>query len=88
MLSGLDPARPLVDRFGTRSFKLTRDDAHTVQVVHTNAGMLGEEAQIGHADFCINGGRVQPSCKGHRLRKSLLRALGTFNALGRTIDHS
>lgn len=67
---GLDPARPLLDKYGRASLKLTRDDAHIVHVVHTNAGMLGEEAQVGHADFCINGGRVQPSCKGHRLRKS------------------
>ena len=68
-MAGLDPARPLLDRYGTRSFKLTRDDAHTVQVIHTNAGMLGEEPQIGHADFCVNGGRVQPSCRGTRLRE-------------------
>ncbi|GLH00080.1 Phospholipase A1 [Gryllus bimaculatus] len=67
---GLDPARPLVDRFGSTSFRLTRDDAQVVQVIHTNAGALGEEAQVGHVDFCVNGGGVQPSCKGHRLRRA------------------
>nr|CAD7266426.1 unnamed protein product [Timema shepardi] len=65
---GLDPARPLVDRYGSAGFRLTRDDAHVVQVIHTNAGALGEEAQVGHVDFCVNGGMNQPGCKGHRLR--------------------
>ncbi|XP_060527600.1 pancreatic lipase-related protein 2 [Cylas formicarius] len=62
---GLDPARPLVDRFGDSYFRLTRDDAHHVQVIHTNAGLLGEKNQIGHVDFCVNGGMVQPGCKGN-----------------------
>ncbi|XP_049790166.1 phospholipase A1-like [Schistocerca nitens] len=67
---GLDPARPLLDRFGDAAFRLTRDDARVVQVVHTNAGALGEAAQTGHLDFCINGGAEQPGCKGHRLRRA------------------
>ncbi|XP_026477668.1 phospholipase A1-like [Ctenocephalides felis] len=67
---GLDPAKPLVDRFGSRKFRLTREDAHIVQVIHTNAGFLGEEAQVGHLDFCVNGGRIQPYCKGHPIRRS------------------
>ncbi|KOB64242.1 putative Ves G 1 allergen, partial [Operophtera brumata] len=48
----LDPARPLVTDFGSRQFRLGRDDAHVVQVIHTNAGFLGETGLIGHADFC------------------------------------
>ncbi|XP_025195372.1 lipase member H-like isoform X2 [Melanaphis sacchari] len=59
---GLDPARPLVDRYGSAEFRLTRDDATVVQVIHTNAGFLGETPQVGHVDFCVNGGRLQPSC--------------------------
>ncbi|KAE9537389.1 hypothetical protein AGLY_006412 [Aphis glycines] len=59
---GLDPARPLVDRYGSAEFRLTRDDATMVQVIHTNAGFLGEAPQVGHVDFCVNGGRLQPSC--------------------------
>lgn len=61
-VAGLDPARPLVDRYGSAEFRLTRDDATTVQVIHTNAGFLGEAPQVGHVDFCVNGGRLQPSC--------------------------
>ncbi|KAF4517959.1 hypothetical protein B566_EDAN005326 [Ephemera danica] len=38
------------------------DDASHVQVIHTNAGFLGAEAPMGHVDFCVNGGRQQPSC--------------------------
>ncbi|XP_049823576.1 phospholipase A1 [Aethina tumida] len=65
---GLDPARPLIDRYASKYFKLTKDDAHQVQIIHTNAGFLGEVNQVGHVDFCVNGGRNQPGCKGHRLR--------------------
>ncbi|KAJ8937906.1 hypothetical protein NQ318_009858 [Aromia moschata] len=64
---GLDPARPLIDRYANRNFKLTRDDAHQVQIIHTNAGFLGDVNQIGHIDFCVNGGRLQPNCNGNRL---------------------
>ncbi|XP_061379826.1 lipase member H-A-like [Danaus plexippus] len=65
---GLDPARPLVAEYGSRLFRLGREDAYVVQVVHTNAGFLGESGLIGHADFCVNGGRLQPGCKGHLMR--------------------
>ncbi|XP_045475070.1 lipase member H-A [Harmonia axyridis] len=67
---GLDPARPLIDRYADNVWMLTRDDAHQVLVIHTNAGFLGEVNQIGHVDFCVNGGRMQPGCKGHRLRRA------------------
>ncbi|XP_059046457.1 lipase member H-A [Achroia grisella] len=67
---GLDPARPLINEYGSSLFRLGRDDAHVVQVLHTNAGFLGESGQVGHADFCFNGGRLQPGCKGHLMRIS------------------
>lgn len=66
-LLGLDPARPLIDRFASKYFRLTKDDAHQVQIIHTNAGFLGEVNQVGHVDFCVNGGIMQPGCKGNRL---------------------
>ncbi|KAH9628711.1 hypothetical protein HF086_003665 [Spodoptera exigua] len=56
----LDPGRPLVSAYGSRQFRLGRDDAYVVHVLHTNAGFLGEDGQVGHADFCINGGRNSP----------------------------
>ncbi|KAK9738376.1 Lipase [Popillia japonica] len=67
---GLDPARPLISRFATREFRLTTEDAHQVEVFHTNAGILGEVNRIGHVDFCINGGTNQPGCKGHKLKRA------------------
>lgn len=66
----MDPARPLVSMFGSRQFRLTSEDAYHVQIIHTNAGFLGEANLIGHVDFCVNGGRNQPGCKGHKLSKS------------------
>ncbi|CAI6346432.1 unnamed protein product [Macrosiphum euphorbiae] len=59
---GLDPAKPLVDLFTMDEFRLTRDDADFVEVIHTNSGVYGEYPQIGHVDFCVNGGRMQPIC--------------------------
>ncbi|PSN33800.1 hypothetical protein C0J52_19495 [Blattella germanica] len=67
---GLDPARPLIDQYASHVFRLTRDDAHSVQVIHTNAGFLGVEAPAGHIDFCVNNGQFQPGCQGHRLRQA------------------
>lgn len=65
---GLDPARPLVSQYGSSEFRLSPEDAHQVQIIHTNSGFLGETNQVGHVDFCVNGGRNQPGCKGHKLR--------------------
>lgn len=67
---GLDPARPLIEGTASKSYRLTRDDAKHVQIIHTNAGSLGQESLSGTVDFCVNGGRVQPYCKGHKLRKN------------------
>ncbi|XP_057660826.1 phospholipase A1-like [Diorhabda carinulata] len=67
---GLDPARPLIDRYANKLFKLSTEDANHVQVIHTNAGFLGEVNQVGHVDFCVNGGRFQPSCYGTRLQRA------------------
>jgi Lipase len=60
---GLDPARPLIEQHADRHFRLTRDDARVVQVIHTNAGFLGQQSMSGTVDFCINGGAEQPYCK-------------------------
>lgn len=58
---GLDPARPLV-RPGYVN-RLDSGDADFVQVIHTNAGYYGEGGRMGHVDFCVNGGKVQPFCE-------------------------
>lgn len=69
-IQGLDPARPLINEYASHVTRLSPEDAFQVQVIHTNAGFLGEAHQRGHVDFCVNGGNSQPGCKGHWLRKS------------------
>jgi hypothetical protein len=60
-LAGLDPARPLV----RSPNRLRNVDANVVQVIHTNAGLFGEDAPLGIVDFCVNGGRQQPTCENN-----------------------
>ncbi|XP_053696306.1 phospholipase A1 member A-like [Sabethes cyaneus] len=67
---GLDPARPLIEKHASNRFRLTRDDAQVVQVIHTNAGFLGQTAYTGSVDFCINGGQRQPYCNGDDIRQA------------------
>ncbi|KAJ9580490.1 hypothetical protein L9F63_024333, partial [Diploptera punctata] len=55
----LDPARPLI----RGSNRLRSIDASVVQVIHTNAGQFGESGRLGIIDFCVNGGREQPTCE-------------------------
>ncbi|XP_046737590.1 phospholipase A1 member A-like [Diprion similis] len=61
---GLDPARPLV-RPGLVN-RLDSGDADFVEVIHTNAGYYGEMGRVGHVDFCVNGGKLQPFCENRR----------------------
>lgn len=69
--TGLDPAKPIVDIFTMDEFRLTKDDADFVEIIHTNSGVYGENPQTGHVDFNINGGRMQPVCdkQGGFIRK-------------------
>ncbi|XP_018372508.1 PREDICTED: phospholipase A1-like [Trachymyrmex cornetzi] len=62
---GLDPARPLL-RPGLVN-RLDSGDADFVEVIHTNAGYYGEIGRIGHVDFCVNGGKVQPFCEDREM---------------------
>lgn len=69
---GLDPARPLIEQHASRDYRLTRDDAEVVQIIHTNAGTLGQLSLSGSLDLCVNGGRLQPFCRrGFQLSESL-----------------
>lgn len=62
---GLDPARPLV-RPGLVN-RLDAGDADFVEIIHTNAGYYGEVGRVGHVDFCVNGGKVQPFCSDREM---------------------
>lgn len=68
-ITGLDPARPLIERKKSHQFRLSRDDAKVIQVLHTNAGYLGQEDNTGSLNYCVNGGRVQPYCRGNPISK-------------------
>lgn len=57
---GLDPAGPM---FSHHPARLDRSDAHFVDVIHTDSGMLGFANPIGTVDFYPNSGYApQPGC--------------------------
>jgi len=60
-ITGLDPARPMIN-MNKVDGRLSKDDADLVDVIHTNAGGLGEASAVGHIDFYPNGGKEQPGC--------------------------
>ncbi|XP_053685899.1 pancreatic lipase-related protein 2-like [Sabethes cyaneus] len=78
-ITGLDPALPLF-RVANKRWKLDPTDADFVDVIHTNNGFFGKYEVCGHADFYINGGQRQPSCRKHSFpaRCSHLLALTYF----------
>lgn len=61
VLIGLDPALPWFDVDDVAS-RIDADDADYVEIIHTNAGNLGIDVPIGHADFYPNWGSGQPGC--------------------------
>ncbi|XP_047111648.1 lipase member H-like [Schistocerca piceifrons] len=64
LITGLDPAGPGYDdneNPGNEKM-LDQEDAEFVQVIHTNAGVLGYKYTLGDADFFPNGGSEQPGC--------------------------
>uniref|UniRef100_A0A2P2HZE4 Phospholipase A1 member A-like n=1 Tax=Hirondellea gigas TaxID=1518452 RepID=A0A2P2HZE4_9CRUS len=65
-ISGLDPAGPYFSRRDIDE-RLDHTDAKFVDVIHTNYGGLlklhfGYEDALGHVDFYVNGGSLQPGC--------------------------
>lgn len=64
-ITGVDPAGPIfeVPVKVSRGSRLSDDDAEHVDVIHSNAGLLGFAAPCGTADFYPNdGGPFQPGC--------------------------
>lgn len=57
----MDPALPLFVFAGPGS-RISTEDAHHVEIIHTNGGLLGFLAAIGHYDFYPNGGTKQIGC--------------------------
>lgn len=72
---GLDPADGTWDLDNTDT-RLDISDAEFVDIMHTNAGnasgggiAFGEP--IGHVDFYVNGGQIQPGCNKPDVSKSM-----------------
>lgn len=61
-ITGLDPANPCFNE-GESLSGIQRGDAEFVDIIHTNAKVLGKRDPIGDADFYPNGVvSVQPGC--------------------------
>ena len=60
---GLDPAGPIFEEFDQyeKTQKLYRDDADFVQVIHTNTNKYGHTEPMGHVDYYLNDGAIQPA---------------------------
>lgn len=68
--TGLDPAFPLYV-FSSPSSRLSSSDANFVDIIHTDAGLLGYPWPLGHADFFPNGGTpLQPGCARQEISKN------------------
>ncbi|XP_016968179.1 pancreatic lipase-related protein 2 [Drosophila biarmipes] len=71
-ITALDPALPLFEG-NSSNRRLTPSDARFVDVIHTDGGLLGNPAAMGHADFYPNGGRpLQPGCAKQNIANNWL----------------
>lgn len=62
-ITATDPAGPLFEREGvTKEFRLCKEDAEFVDVIHTDIGHFGFINPLGHVDFYANDGQNQPGC--------------------------
>ncbi|RVE41276.1 hypothetical protein evm_014075 [Chilo suppressalis] len=60
-ITALDPAKPCFKN--SLEYRLDKEDADFVQVVHSSAGVLGLEQPVGHVDVYMNGvAGKQPEC--------------------------
>ena len=59
--AGLDPANPYFS-YKDRAVRLDPTDAAYVDVIHTDAPLVGTPQSVGHIDFWPNNGRQQPGC--------------------------
>lgn len=82
-LTGLDPAG-LYFTTVSSDFRLDETDASYVDVIHTDAGVLGTNRRDGDVDFYPNGGSGQPGClfkcKLKRSKSSYPYSLSVFSS--------
>lgn len=73
-ITGLDPARPCFNE-GEQLSGLQRGDASFVDIIHSNAGILGIKESRGDVDFFPNGYVVKQHRKTKRFNHFVLIAL-------------
>lgn len=61
-ITGLDPGQ-IAPLFGLIIANLNADDAEFVDVIHAETKSFGSLETVGHANFWVNGGILQPMCK-------------------------
>lgn len=72
----------MIEKIASHGYRLTRDDADVVQIIHTNAGTLGQQSLTGSLDLCINGGSLQPFCRrGLRLSRFRISSIVQIEVL-------
>lgn len=61
-ITGLDPAFPGFYTIVIGPQPISKNDASFVDIIHTDAGIVGTPFNTGTVDFWPNGGRRQPGC--------------------------
>lgn len=83
---GLDPAGPCFGAYTgflyPKSKRLAPSDAQEVITIQTNSALLGHEKPLGYYSVYVEGGEVQPGCKGG----GVLKSLGTLTWDGGDFD--
>ncbi|KAK7866881.1 hypothetical protein R5R35_006043 [Gryllus longicercus] len=86
-ITGLDPASPIYKstRLLEAHRKLDKDDAHFVDVIHTDGSPVwtngfGLLQPLGHVDFYPNGGEEQAGCNDGRASLVVSHFEGTVNS--------
>lgn len=61
-ITGLDPVLPLYENTDPK-YRINKNDATFVDIIHTNGNSLGLFKSLGHIDFYPSGGKSQLNCK-------------------------
>ncbi|CAI6364846.1 unnamed protein product [Macrosiphum euphorbiae] len=61
-ITGLDPAMQLYENTDPK-YRINKNDATFVDIIHTNGKGLGLIEPLGHIDFYPNGGKKQMNCR-------------------------
>ncbi|XP_031341559.1 pancreatic lipase-related protein 2-like isoform X2 [Photinus pyralis] len=74
-ITGLDPAGPMFINTAENQ-RLDKSSAKNVDIIHTSRA--GVSSPVGHADFYVNGGKVQPNCSSTDVACSHRRSMELY----------